>query len=198
MSNVRFISDLHFGHTRLITDLRGFANREEHDDLIISNWNRVVTKKDTTWILGDITMENPFYDILDRLNGIKNVVGGNHDLPKHTREVLRHVNKYCGCLDYKGFHVSHVPIHPNEICNTSKKKNFYIGNIHGHIHEGYVQDSGGNCDVRYINVSAEAVNYTPVLFTDIVKYLEYVSFKKMNISFNEFLTKVEILRLLNQ
>ena len=64
--------------------------------------------------------------------------------------------------------------------------------------EGYVQDSGGNCDVRYINVSAEAVNYTPVLFTDIVKYLEYVSFKKMNISFNEFLTKVEILRLLNQ
>lgn len=189
MSNVHFISDLHLGHTRLITALRGFSSAEEHDEHIVYNWNKKVHKKDSVWILGDITMEKPFYDILDRLNGVKNVVGGNHDLPEHTKELMKHINKYCGCLDYRGFHVSHVPIHPNEIQDTTGKKNFYLANIHGHVHEHHVVDNNGDIDVRYINVSAESVNYTPVLFSDIVKYVEDVNVKTNKISFNKFLTQ---------
>lgn len=52
MSNVRFIADTHFGHEKLIRNLRNMEP-EEHDQLIINNWNRVVTKKDITYVLGD-------------------------------------------------------------------------------------------------------------------------------------------------
>ena len=37
------------------------------NDLIISNWNKTVNKKDVTIILGDITMEKANYDILNFL-----------------------------------------------------------------------------------------------------------------------------------
>ena len=56
MSNVKFISDLHFSHTNLIKNLRGFDDIREHDNKIIDNWNKVVNKKDTVYIIGDITM----------------------------------------------------------------------------------------------------------------------------------------------
>jgi calcineurin-like phosphoesterase family protein len=35
----------------------GFESVEQHDELIIGNWNRLVHKHDTVWILGDITMK---------------------------------------------------------------------------------------------------------------------------------------------
>ena len=49
---------------------RGFTDEIEMNDLIISNWNKTVNKKDVTIILGDITMEKANYDILNCLNGI--------------------------------------------------------------------------------------------------------------------------------
>ena len=79
MSIVRFIADLHLGHKFMATH-RGFASVEEHDEHIITQWNSVVHKRDTTYILGDVTMEKAEqYALLDRLNGAKRVVLGNHD-----------------------------------------------------------------------------------------------------------------------
>ena len=56
--SVFFTSDLHFGHKNLIEGLRKMSV-EESDNLIISNWNKIVRKKDVVYILGDITMEKP-------------------------------------------------------------------------------------------------------------------------------------------
>mgnify|MGYP002477993094 CR=1 FL=1 len=56
MSVVRFIADLHLGHTNMAIK-RGFLTVEEHDEYIITQWNSVVNKRDVTYILGDITME---------------------------------------------------------------------------------------------------------------------------------------------
>ena len=151
MSNVYIIADLHLGHRNMAIH-RGFKDEEEQDALIISNWNKTVNKKDTVWILGDITMEKKVhYSLLDRLNGIKKVVLGNHDLPQHSAELLNYVNSVSGCVDYKGFILSHIPVHESELIR-------YHGNIHGHVHENSLNDS------RYINVSCEATNYTPIPF----------------------------------
>lgn len=56
MGRVFFTSDLHFGHKNLCNSLRKMSE-DESDSIIINNWNRVVRKKDTVYILGDITME---------------------------------------------------------------------------------------------------------------------------------------------
>lgn len=108
---------------------RGFQDEFYHDEHLIDMWNRTVHKKDLTFILGDVTMEkSDHYFQLDRLNGRKIVVLGNHDLPKHVPELLKHVESVAGMVDYKGCVLTHAPIHPNEVA-------FCRLNIHAHIHE---------------------------------------------------------------
>ena len=53
---IRFISDSHFGHENMAKK-RGFPDSYCHDENFIFQWNNIIHKHDTTWILGDITME---------------------------------------------------------------------------------------------------------------------------------------------
>jgi calcineurin-like phosphoesterase family protein len=162
MSNVRFIADLHSGHENL-AKYRGFASAAEQDEYIIKQWNSVVNKRDTTYILGDITMEKPEYSILSKLNGRKIIVGGNHDKPHHSKQLLQYVDSIAGMVQYKGIFLTHCPIHPMEMEYRVKY------NIHGHIHEKKVMRTYrfmgiklfSKVDKRYICVSCEHINYQP-------------------------------------
>ena len=157
MFNVRFIADLHLSHTNMAIR-RGFSTVEEHDEHIITEWNNVVSKRDVTYILGDITMEKSApYVLLDRLNGIKHVVMGNHDRRQDVKKLLEHVNSVSGMTNYKGIILTHCPIHPMELEHRFNK------NIHGHIHDNVVMlDHWTNIpDTRYFCVSCERVNYRP-------------------------------------
>ena len=158
MSVVRFISDTHFHHTNMAIK-RGFADAETMNEHIVSQWNKVVSKKDVTLILGDITMEKSNYQILNRLNGIKKVVLGNHDEPQHIPELLKYVNSVCGMFKYKELgqvFLTHCPIHPSELDYRVKY------NIHGHVHENSLND------LRYINVSCEVIDYQPKLLIELI------------------------------
>ena len=164
MSVVRFIADLHLGHTNMATR-RGFATVEEHDEHIIASWNSVVDKRDVTYILGDITMEKKAsYALLDQLNGVKHVVLGNHDRRQDVPHLLEHVGSVAGMVQYKGFILTHCPIHPMEL------EYRFPRNIHGHIHDSQVMllDSGfEDPDPRYICVSCEHVDYLPQSLQDL-------------------------------
>ena len=174
MSVIRYISDLHLSHLNM-AKRRGFETVKEHDEHIINSWNSVVGKRDVTWILGDITMEKSSpYPLLNRLNGIKKVILGNHDEPQHVPELLKYVNHVCA-VQYKTFKnqnviFSHIPIHPKEL-----EYRFNI-NIHGHTHLNRVPnyDYYEDCnlpmyDERYINVCAEVIDYKPKLLEELIK-----------------------------
>lgn len=167
MSRVFFTSDLHFGHESLCKVLRGMTAKES-DELIIHNWNSVVTKRDKVYVLGDFTMEKRCdIEILKQLKGDIVIVGGNHDVLRCCREYQYLGIPVMGCLQYKGFFCTHVPIHPHEL-------DFYRGNIHGHIHRKGVVDglehNTQSLGERYFNVNTEFHNYTPVLFDEIEQY----------------------------
>lgn len=153
------IADLHLGHPNLAKH-RGFETSEEHDQFIIDRWNSVVSKHDTVWIIGDISMEKKvYYKRLDELRGIKKVVLGNHDLPQHVPELLKYVNSVCGMYTkMKGLIITHAPIHPDEL--RGKK------NLHGHCHQNSIQYTEiadtSFYDPRYINVSCDVIDFTPV------------------------------------
>jgi calcineurin-like phosphoesterase family protein len=170
MSIVRFIADLHFSHTNMAIR-RGFSTVEEHDEHIITKWNSVVNKRDITYILGDITMEKSTpYHLLDRLNGIKKVILGNHDKPSHIPELLKYVNSVGGMVQYKGVILTHCPIHPSEL------EYRFPFNVHGHIHDKQVmemKDGFEVIDTRYICVSCERVNYIPKTL-DELKNISYI------------------------
>jgi calcineurin-like phosphoesterase family protein len=152
---------------------RKFQDEYYHDEHIIDQWNRVVrSPKDLTFILGDITMEKSFsYYQLDRLMGRKIVVLGNHDRHQDVREMLKYVENVAGMIDYKGFVLTHCPIHPQELYER------YHGNIHGHIHEHLIlkdpslADYIGEPNDRYLNVSAEMIDYRPKTIEELlIKY----------------------------
>ena len=161
MSIVRYYSDPHFSH-RNMAIRRGFKDEFEMDDYIVNEWNKVVSKKDVTWILGDISMEKSFpYYNLDRLNGIKKIILGNHDKPQHVPELLTYVNnvssyKLIKDSEYGNILLSHIPIHPQEF---EYRLDF---NIHGHVHENTYEDK------RYINVSAEVIDYRPRTLRELI------------------------------
>lgn len=63
-------------------------------------------------------------------------------------------------VNYKGFWLTHAPIHP---CELRGKRN-----IHGHVHDNSVK-RGMGLDERYINACLEVNNFKPVKFQDILK-----------------------------
>ena len=83
MSKVFFTSDLHFGHTNVITfDKRPFSSVEEMDKELIKRWNKKVEKGDLVYVLGDMiwkSSNNDAENLIKSLNGQIILIKGNHD-----------------------------------------------------------------------------------------------------------------------
>lgn len=151
------IGDTHFGHKKVIefeSVKRPFETIEEHDAELVKRWNSVVKKKDTVWHLGDVLFGKGSFEILGQLNGVKKLVMGNHD-KYHASEYLKYFSQVVGSTQYKGYLLTHIPIHPSQLFR-------YKGNIHGHLHSSEIDD------VRYICVSAEHINLTPLCLQDVI------------------------------
>ncbi len=158
MNRTFIIADTHFGHKKIIdfeADYRPFATIEEHDAELIRRWNAVVKPKDTVWHLGDVLFGQEAFNILPLLNGIKKLVMGNHDRYPCAR-YLEYFRQIVGAAELRNCILTHIPVHPAQFER-------YRANIHGHLHHTKLDDS------RYINVSAECINLTPVLLDELLQ-----------------------------
>jgi len=172
MSHKTFVGgDQHFRHKKIIefeSKHRPFKTIEEHDEQLIENHNSVVNPKDTVIFLGDVAFGEEGLKLIGRLNGIKKLVLGNHDMLA-TSKYLKYFNKVYGAMQYKGYILTHIPVHPNQ-------KYRYKGNIHGHLHSKCVNEYmcmcvchlGDKIDPFYINVSMEQHNLAPVEFNELI------------------------------
>lgn len=179
MSNVFFIGDTHFGHKAIVTKYKtrpGFETIEEHDEFLVKAWNETVKKKDIVYHLGDIAFGDNI-EILDRLNGRKRLILGNHD-ELHISEYIKYFEEVHGVIKKYGMWISHMPIHPQEF--FGKK-----ANLHGHIHD----PSKSIKDPRYICLSVENLEgYKPITLDAIkerVAAIEEVTANKVVQSPNE-------------
>lgn len=180
MSRIFFISDTHFSHEAICKftradgiKLRPWDNVEEMNQALIDNWNRVVNNRDIVYHLGDVAMKEQGVHILGQLKGRKILVKGNHDKYK----LKLYASYFEDILGVKVFQyhkfkaiLSHIPLHFNHF-------RFNCYNIHGHLHEKNVITTYPTCpwydticlDTRYINVSVEKINYTPILVDKLVE-----------------------------
>lgn len=153
-TRVFFIGDTHFGHKNILKYTRPqFASIEEHNAVLIDNWNKTVRPNDTVWHLGDFCFGRLNLNLAARLNGNKRLVLGNHDMYPAT-VYLQYFKSLHGATEYKGGVLSHIPVHPDQFYR-------YRFNIHGHLHTEVVED------VRYKNVSVERINFTPISLEEI-------------------------------
>ena len=97
---VYFTSDTHFNHDqKFIYESRGYKNRYEHNDALITKINEVVRPQDTLFHLGDFCLNitpSEFDAILNRIN-CQNIayIWGNHNscIRRHYEDaVAGHLN----------------------------------------------------------------------------------------------------------
>jgi calcineurin-like phosphoesterase family protein len=173
MTKVYITSDSHFFHKNIIQyENRPFGSVEEMNEVMIKNWNKVVSKEDKIFHLGDFAFSNKekTLELVSKLNGYKILILGNHDKRRNI-QFYRDVGfneVYKWSIIYSEWYIlSHSPIYVNE--------NMPYINIDGHIHNKEMVGLNKNQKNSYINVCVEKANYTPVLFADLMK-----SFKETN------------------
>lgn len=166
MSKIFVIADTHFGDENIIKyEKRPFKTVEEMDDKMIENWNNAVSPEDTVFHLGDVsfyTDKEKISGIIDKLNGRKILVMGNHDdfLPVKEWMKVGFDEVYSYPLVYDEFIVmQHQP--PQYINNATPF--FYI---YGHVHATEMYPTISR---QSACVSVERWNYTPVSIDAIKK-----------------------------
>ena len=178
MPAVFLVSDTHFGHAGVcrftrrdgVTKLRPWDSAEEMDEEMVRRWNDRVGTNDKVYHLGDVVMSRKSLAIMDRLNGDKVLIRGNHDIfrDEDYRKYFRELRAY---HVMNGMILSHIPIH-------SESLGRFGVNIHGHTHADRVMrplaTSGRSniVDVRYHCVCVEQTDFAPILFEDVVKRIE--------------------------
>lgn len=150
-----FISDTHFNHTNIIKYCnRPFENTEEMNNYIVKQWNKTVGKNDIVYHLGDFALPNSkemITNLVNQLNGSIILILGNHD--RRGKQWFLD----CGFVEvYKKLKiVNYLLTHKPQMIDKLQEN---VINIHGHVH--------GNDEEldkkRYINVSCEIVDYTPI------------------------------------
>lgn len=166
MPNKFFISDTHFSHDGILNfckEYRPFDSIEEHDEFIIKKWNSIVSNRDTIVHLGDVCFKpaTRLDQIMPRLNGIKKLVLGNHDV-SNMNTYLKYFFRISSVHEEKkiGLLFSHYPVHP---CQLDFRYKF---NVHGHMHAHKINDQ------RYLNICCEHTDLAPISLDEILLRLE--------------------------
>lgn len=171
-----FISDTHFGHANIIdfeddagNKIRPFSSVEEMDELMVKNWNEVVRPGDRVYHLGDVVMNRRCLPILERLNGRKVLVKGNHDIfkLKDYTPYFEDVRVY-KVFPKHGIICSHIPVH------TGQLEGRFLFNVHGHLHHNVLDDD------RYLNICVENTGYRPISLEAILSVCNIRTLKKGN------------------
>lgn len=154
-NHIYIISDTHFGDSAIIKyENRPFLGKEDMDDTLITNWNRVVKSNDIVYHLGDFCFNaDETADYLSKLNGIKYLIKGNHDLLTNAEyRKLGFSEVYDKPIIVDDFWIlSHEPLYVNE--------NMPYANIFGHVHSNPAIKTISN---KHCCVSVERINYSPI------------------------------------
>jgi len=168
MSNIYLSSDPHFGHENILkftksdgSPLRVFEDAVHMNEYMVMQHNRVVQPNDKWYCLGDLAMHKKFLPTLNRMNGEKILIRGNHDT-ESASEYLKYFKDVRGSHQLEGLLLTHIPIHPESLSR-------WKANVHGHLHSNRVM-LDGKIDPRYYSVCMEQLDdYTPVSIEQVKK-----------------------------
>jgi len=165
--DIYLIADLHLGHANIIRYCsRPFLVTEvrEMDDVLIKNWNSVISSKNPVYYLGDLRYGKdafPARHYREELGGSVTFIEGNHN----DRELGAVPSVTLEC-DGLRFLLIHDP--------SAAPAQFDGWVIHGHHHNNdLLHYPFIDFEHRRINVSAEVLGYVPVRLNDICALIHY-------------------------
>jgi len=159
-----FTADTHFNHDAIRRYCqRPFETCEEMDETIITNWNKVITRKDTVYHLGDFAFGG--HDIVRkiraRLNGQIHLILGNHDYKNRIKNIS---GLFSSISDIKEIKYEEKPI---ILCHYAmrvwSKSHFNSYQLYGHSH-GLLKPQG-----KQMDVGVDCNNFTPISIDKIMR-----------------------------
>ena len=168
---VYFTADMHFGHRSIITmQDRPFETVEEMDRLILQNYNALIHKDDTVYILGDVCHHMKIEEadeLIRKLNGKKYLIRGNHD-KNYDPRLFADIRDYMTVsVNGQYFVLMHYPM-----LSWHKKSSGSI-QLHGHIHARMDYNDKNRAEgVRRYDVGVDANGFLPVSAKQIVDFFE--------------------------
>lgn len=162
-----FSSDLHFGHKNIIEYCKRPVKDVAHmNEVLVQNWNAVVKPGDQVYILGDFCLgsEELAVSSLQRLNGQKFLIWGNHD--KRLRKVPSFTGQFTWCRELDKIEVEGQKIvlchYALLVWDGSHKGNWML---HGHSHGTLPDDP--NALRLDVGVDASWTGFAPVSMSQI-------------------------------
>jgi len=179
-NKIFFIADTHFFHKNIITYCnRPFNDEVSMNEFIIEKWNTTIDKDCVVFHLGDVAANlqgrvEELKKIIDRLNGTKYLIRGNHD--HLTNEEYKNIG-FLNVYDYfklNDLFLTHVPAvkeykaqgHSYSKMFSSLSKEQHMFNLFGHVHDKNVKTEFG------YNCSIENLQYTPISLEKILRLKE--------------------------
>lgn len=166
-----FTADLHLSHKRIIEfSKRPFTDMDEMDRILIENWNAKISHSDTVWFLGDFSFADTEKGQrqLDRLNGIKHLIIGNHD-----KTAVR-LNGWASQSNLKEIKVEGQNI---VLCHYAmrvwNKSHYGVWSLYGHSHGSLPDDP----TALSIDVGVDCHNYMPLNMDDIARIMKKKTWK---------------------
>ena len=176
MSEIFFTADSHFYHENIIEHCkRPFSSVKEMNETIITNWNKVITKNNIVYHLGDFSWRHSrkyIEYLLSRLNYKElHLIRGNHDdIPKLSWGFTS-INELLNLkLKYKNEKVYLTLCHyPMEAWRYQR-----IGGIHLHGH------SHGNKRFPILNrldVGLDCCNFFPLSMEEVLTAINNINYQ---------------------
>ena len=173
-----FTSDTHFGHANIIRFCnRPFQNVEEMNEVLIENWNKVVSKDDTVFHLGDFAFggSSVWNSIIPRLNGHINLIIGNHDRKNLRQGYMSYFDMVVPQLQIEiednSIYLNHYPF----LCYGGSHRG--VWQLFGHLHSGPQADGLDISRLRVLlptqyDVGVDNNNFTPISYREVKEKIE--------------------------
>lgn len=175
-------SDLHFSHGPIIRMCRRpFSDVGNMNRLLVMNWNEVVAPDDVVYVLGDVVMgeRSETLPVVEKLNGIKLLVPGNHDRCwSHDKAAAKWVKRYEDVglevlddqvelqTDRGPVLMCHFPYEADDrhgsVFADYHPKDEGLPLLHGHVHQDWKVKG------RQVNVGTDVWGYYPIKLNDAI------------------------------
>ena len=182
-----FASDHHFFHANILKYAdRPWNNVWMMNEALIERHNSVVTNKDIVYFIGDFAFtsnEDDIVNIIQRLNGEKHFIAGNHDKTMFKERIMKQFNSFTKA-PYKEIYVQDSDARGGKqsitLCHYAmrvwNKSHHGAFHLYGHSHGSLPDDPNS----RSFDIGVDCWDFTPISYEQVKKVMAKKNWKPID------------------
>lgn len=157
-------ADWHLGEDRFAIMQRPFKEQREMIEHILAKHNELVAPDDLVYVVGDVCYQKypEFLEEVDRFNGVKIVLRGNHDRVFSDDQLLKHFKEVIPEGDGLEVEVGDIKCNLTHYPTQAVHDKF---NLVGHIHGAW------KYQLNSFNVGVDANHFVPHNLDEVVPFI---------------------------